>query len=133
QGWLGGIRVSSSKNTNLEDLVSGIILKNNEIKNNTKVGIYLKRVRNSVIENVVLDNNKLHVYVDYDSWGNVIRNNLMEHTHTREALAIDAAFDNRIENNIIRNNKVHGITLYHNCGEAGTYVRRFGADRNYIS
>ena len=96
------------------------------------------------VNSTTISNNKFShfhsvaIYLDSGSNNNVIENNYISHAGEeskyfgREAIAVDASYDNIIKSNHF--NKNYGFTtiaLYQNCGEKGI-ARPMGADNNLI-
>jgi parallel beta-helix repeat protein len=114
------------------ELSSNHLVENVKTRNNGHVGVYLQ-ARDSIVRNAHIDGDALGIYITSNSSHITVSNTVVENTTHREGIAIDAAFDNTIQDNTIRNNARHGITLYKNCGEhASSNIRPYPARGNAI-
>lgn len=99
---------------------------------NNKGGALL-RVKNSIVDEVIISGSALGLYLEADSFNNIIQNSTFSNSTVREGIVIDGAYNNQILNNVVENNASHGIVLYKNCGEYEDLWKRLnGANGNII-
>lgn len=119
--------------------VTGVTVREVEIRNAGSVGIYLEAGSkgNTIIGNYVHDNG----YKDAHPQGHTMElfGNTYRYWMTgREGIAVDGSRENLIASNTIVGNSAGGIFLYKNCGEFHTerpgewWHRPYGADANII-
>ncbi len=106
-----GIKLESSSQNNT--------ISNNYVRQNSKVGIYLKNSNNAVIEdNVVNDNSESGIFLDNGANNNITGNTINDNSH--DGIEMDGASNNYIYNNILKSNNGQsgsipnwgGISLY---------------------
>ena len=114
----------------------GIMFNNVTIKNNSGLLYLAPGVTNFTLKNSTLigeGDAGVAVYLDAESYGNVIENNFFDTTASsgrREQVAIDGSRGNLIINNHFLH--IHeGVKLYRNCGEGGT-IRVATPEQNHI-
>lgn len=114
---------------------SNIVISNMEIEAGGKIALYVA----PGVTGVILENSKITgnsrstaVYLDAESAGNIIRNNVFDAQLAREVIAVDGSAGNLIEKNRFVRLPFGGIYLYRNCGEGGT-VRHQTPHDNIIS
>jgi parallel beta-helix repeat protein len=124
--------LSSSWEMAPSKLSSQNVVDNVTTHNSGRVGVYLQ-VRDSTVKNSQLNGDTLGIYITSNSNRIVVSDTVIQNTTMREGIAIDAAFNNVIKGNTIRNNASHGVTLYKNCGEhASSNIRPHAASGNQI-
>ena len=127
-----------------------IVLEDVSVRHSATVGIYIDdHVRNTMIVRALVERNaSTGIYLEHDSHSTTIRHSRIlrngygkeitpfARDGRREGIAIDASWDNRIEENEIAGNFGGGIYLYRNCWEHHTdacQVRRWrGASNNIV-
>lgn len=107
------------------------------------IGNHVEQV--TIIDNEIFLNRGPGVYLEYSSRKNILVGNSIHNNgiptikekkkwpNAREAIAIDASYENKIKNNKIYSNGAGGIFLYKNCGEKNGPIRSAPANRNIIS
>jgi parallel beta-helix repeat protein len=88
----------------------------------------------SLADSVLTGTGEVAIYLDAESGGNVIRDNVfnVRSTKNREQLAIDGSANNEVVGNVFINSKFGGIFLYRNCGERGV-IRHQTPEHNTIT
>ncbi|MFK7893977.1 MAG: right-handed parallel beta-helix repeat-containing protein [Granulosicoccus sp.] len=116
-GELGGDGVISEN----EQLPVGhhqLVFENLKVED-TITGIFLGNFSEDVIiDNVHVDNSeRISIYVEAGSHRIVLKDSVVSNNKSREAVAIDSAYDSEISNSLFINNRESAINLYQNCGE----------------
>ncbi|MBU6280693.1 right-handed parallel beta-helix repeat-containing protein [bacterium] len=123
----------------VDGYVTGVTLRDLEIRRAGSVGIYLEAGSKG---NAILSNHVHHNgYADVLPGGTPFPLGGIPFRYRgtgREGIAIDGSRDNRVVGNRIHDDAAGGIFLYKNCGEdvtsdpAGWWTRRYGADGNQV-
>lgn len=113
--------------------ITDFILDNSVIDSTGAVGLYLDSGSgNNIISNSSFTRNG---YSDYDSSSRTIKQKVED--YSREALAIDSSFNNRIEKNSFMDNSRGALFIYKNCNEhyldPNQIPRYQSADNNIIT
>lgn len=114
---------------------SGVVLSGLEIVSEHRIPVYLgPGTTGATIENCRFTGWSVStaIYLDAESAGNVIRDNVFALSVAREVVAVDGSAKNRIEGNAFERPARGGIYLYRNCGEGGT-VRHQSPQGNRIA
>ena len=117
----------------IDRYVNNVSIKNGEVNNSGNSGIYLESgTQNVSVENIKLEHNGFSYYdkanrISWPRFG-ILR---------REAIAVDSSANNKITNNLFKNNGYGAVFLYKNCYEHYTdsaqLPRLQHADNNQIS
>jgi parallel beta-helix repeat protein len=119
-----------------------VLLLNNKYLNSGNSGVYINAYSQHVTvrDSYFSGNDGPSIYLDFNSRFSAIQNSVFEHNgfgKTREAIAIDSATNNLIEDNVFSDNYSGSIFLYKNCGERRSLdqvpiIRSVGANYNII-
>lgn len=116
-----------------------ILISGYNIYDNVDSGINM-RAEESEVSYCLLRHNMINLHVDADSHHNKIHDCEIRNAKSpnlnwgRSGIVLDSSWGNRIYKNKISNNFMHGIAIYKNCGEHGSfdYYRKYHSQYNQI-
>jgi parallel beta-helix repeat protein len=111
EGW--DINASSANGIEIRNTTAYFAIRNCRVHDAGNRGIWLFNVKNSEIENNLLENNSSSIYLDYYSDNNLVSNNIVG--NSEYGVWIYRSYSNIISNNVTRNTN-YGILLYANSG-----------------